>query len=122
MIEITGLSKAFGRVQAVAGLPLSAGDGQITGLIGPNGAGKSTTFRVAFGLIRPDAGRVAVDGHDMVSDRIEAQRRIGALPDVRGLYPRLTAREHIRYFGNLHGLSGPGLETRIDRLVELLEM
>jgi sodium transport system ATP-binding protein len=122
MIEITGLSKAFGRVQAVAGLTLSAGDGQITGLIGPNGAGKSTTFRVAFGLIRPDAGRVAVDGHDMVSDRIEAQRRIGALPDVRGLYPRLTAREHIRYFGNLHGLSGPGLETRIDRLVELLEM
>ncbi len=122
MIEITSLSKAFGKVQAVGGLTLTAGDGQITGLIGPNGAGKSTTFRVAFGLIRPDGGRVAVDGHDVVQDRIQAQRRIGALPDVRGLYPRLTAREHIRYFGNLHGLSGRALETRIDRLVELLEM
>jgi sodium transport system ATP-binding protein len=122
MIEITGLSKAFGKLQAVCGLTLTAGDGQITGLIGPNGAGKSTTFRVAFGLIRPDAGRVVVDGYDVVPDRIEAQRRIGALPDVRGLYPRLTAREHLRYFGNLHGLSGPTLETRIDRLVDLLEM
>ena len=122
MIEISGLSKAFGKVQAVGGLTLTAGDGQITGLIGPNGAGKSTTFRVAFGLIRPDDGRVAVDGRDVVRDRTEAQRRIGALPDVRGLYPRLTAREHIRYFGNLHGLSGPVLERRIDQLVALLEM
>ncbi len=122
MIEITNLSKAFGKVQAVCGLTLTAGDGRITGLIGPNGAGKSTTFRVAFGLIRPDGGRVTVDGHDVVLDRIGAQRRIGALPDVRGLYPRLTAREHIRYFGRLHGLSGPALEARIDQLVDLLEM
>jgi len=122
MIEITGLSKAFGKVQAVGGLTLTARDGQITGLIGPNGAGKSTTFRVVFGLLRPDAGRVLVDDCDIVTERLEAQRRIGALPDVRGLYPRLTAREHIRYFGNLHGLSGPALENRIAELVELLEM
>jgi len=122
MIEITGLSKAFGRVQAVGGLTLAARDGQITGLIGPNGAGKSTTFRVVFGLVRPDGGRVLVDGHDIVTDRVEAQRRIGALPDVRGLYPRLTAREHIRYFGNLHGLEGAALEARIGDLVKLLEM
>ncbi|MEI8395609.1 MAG: ATP-binding cassette domain-containing protein [Rhodospirillaceae bacterium] len=122
MIEISGLSKAFGRVEAVRGLSLTAGDGRITGLIGPNGAGKSTTFRAVFGVLRPDAGRVSVDGLDIVTERIEAQRRIGALPDVRGLYPRLTAREHIRYFGNLHGLSGPALNARIDALVELLEM
>ena len=122
MIEISGLFKAFGRVQAVGGLTLTAGDGQITGLIGPNGAGKSTTFRVVFGLIRPDAGRVLVDGHDIVADRLEAQRRIGALPDVRGLYPRLTAREHVRYFGNLHGLAGAALEARIAVLARLLEM
>jgi sodium transport system ATP-binding protein len=122
MIEISNLSKAFGKVQAVAGLSLTAGDGRITGLIGPNGAGKSSTFRVVFGLIRPDAGFVRVDGHDVATERLEAQRRLGALPDVRGLYPRLTAREHIRYFGNLHGLTGPGLERRIDQLVELLEM
>ncbi|MEI6559955.1 MAG: ATP-binding cassette domain-containing protein [Rhodospirillaceae bacterium] len=122
MIEITGLTKAFGKVQAVRGLALEARDGEITGLIGPNGAGKSTTFRVVFGLMRPDAGRVLVDGHDVVTERLEAQRRIGALPDVRGLYPRLTAREHIRYFGALHGLGGAALEARIDSLIELLEM
>ena len=122
MIEISGLTKAFGKVQAVNGLTLAAGDGRITGLIGPNGAGKSTTFRVVFGLMRPDGGRVTVDGLDIVGDRLEAQRRIGALPDVRGLYPRLTAREHIRYFGRLHGLEGAALEARIDTLVELLEM
>ena len=122
MIEISGLTKAFGKVQAVNGLTLAAGDGRITGLIGPNGAGKSTTFRVVFGLMRPDGGRVTVDGYDVVTDRLEAQRRIGALPDVRGLYPRLTAREHIRYFGHLHGLEGPALEARIDTLIDLLEM
>jgi sodium transport system ATP-binding protein len=137
MIEISGLYKSFGsatswasrafgvqggRVPAVSGLSLIAGNGQITGLIGPNGAGKSTTFRVAFGLIRPCAGSVRIDGYDSVGERIEAQRRLGALPDVRGLYPRLTAREHIRYFGNLHGLDGPGLEARISELVGLLEM
>ena len=122
MIEISGLTKAFGKVQAVNGLTLAAGDGRITGLIGPNGAGKSTTFRVVFGLMRPDDGRVTVDGRDVVAERREVQRRIGALPDVRGLYPRLTAREHLRYFGRLHGLEGAALEARIDTLIELLEM
>ncbi len=122
MIKISGLTKAFGKVQAVNGLTLEARDGRITGLIGPNGAGKSTTFRVVFGLMRPDEGQVTIDGHDVAVDRLEAQRRIGALPDVRGLYARLTAREHIRYFGRLHGLEGAALETRIKTLIDLLEM
>ncbi len=122
MIEISSLTKAFGKVQAVNGLTLEARDGQITGLIGPNGAGKSTTFRVVFGLMRPDGGRVLVDGIDVTAGRLEAQRRIGALPDVRGLYSRLTAREHIRYFGQLHGLEGPALEARVGVLIEMLEM
>ena len=122
MIEISGLAKAFGKVQAVRGLSLVARDSQITGLIGPNGAGKTTTFRAVWGLARPDEGRVTVDGRDTVGERLEAQRRIGALPEVRGLYPRLTAREHIRYFGRLQGLDGPALEARIDTLIGLLEM
>ncbi|MEI6985020.1 MAG: ATP-binding cassette domain-containing protein [Rhodospirillaceae bacterium] len=122
MIEITSLYKTFGKVHAVDGLALTANDGQITGLIGPNGAGKSTTFRIVFGLMKPDRGHVRVDGYDIIAERLEAQRRIGALPDVRGLYQRLTAREHIRYFGNLHGLTGPALEGRIAALVTMLEM
>ncbi|MBI1208247.1 MAG: ATP-binding cassette domain-containing protein [Azospirillum sp.] len=122
MIEITGLSKAFGRVRAVEGLSLHAADGEITGLIGPNGAGKTTTFRVLYGLLRPDAGQAAVDGLDVVGQRLAVQQRLGALPDVRGLYPRLTVREHIRFFGELHGLSGIDLDRRIDQLVQRLDM
>ncbi|WP_439815959.1 ABC transporter ATP-binding protein [Zavarzinia sp. CC-PAN008] len=122
MIEVHDLAKAFGRVQAVDGLSVLARDGEITGLIGPNGAGKTTTFRVIYGLLKPDRGHAQVDGLDTTEQRIEAQRRLGVLPDVRGLYPRLTAREHIRYYGNLHGLSGPALEARIEELVQRLGM
>ena len=116
MIGAHDLTKAFGQVQAVDGLSFEAPDGCVTGLIGPNGAGKTTTFRIIYGLLRPDAGRVVVDGYDVVDRRIPAQERLGALPDVRGLYPRLTAREHLRYYGQLHGLRRDALEGRIEEL------
>ena len=122
MIEIADLHKRFGRVQAVAGLSLTAGDGRVTGLIGPNGAGKTTTFRIVSGLLRPDGGRAAIDGRDVVADRAAAQSRLGTLPDERGLYPRMTARETIRYFGQLHGLAGAALEDRIETLIGVLGM
>lgn len=122
MIEIADLHKRFGPLQAVAGLTLSAGNGRVTGLIGPNGAGKTTTFRIVSGLLRPDRGHVNVDGCDIVTMRQAAQSRLGILPDERGLYPRLTARETVRYYGRLHGLSGPELEQRIDGLIASLGM
>lgn len=122
MIEIADLHKRFGPVKAVAGLSLSAGNGRVTGLIGPNGAGKTTTFRIVSGLLRPDAGHVAVDGCDLVTNRRAAQSRIGVLPDERGLYPRLTAREIVGYFGRLHGLDGPALEARTEVLIASLGM
>ena len=122
MIEIADLHKRFGRVQAVAGLSLTAGDGRITGLIGPNGAGKTTTFRIVSGLLRPDSGSARVDGYDVADQRARAQRRLGTLPDERGLYPRLTARETIRYFGRLQGLAGKALESRIESLIASLGM
>jgi sodium transport system ATP-binding protein len=89
-------------------------------LLGPNGAGKTTTLRMLSGLMRPDAGRILVDDVDVVADPIGAQSRMGLLPDSRGLYPRLTAREHIEYFGELRGLTGQALEVRTAALVELL--
>jgi sodium transport system ATP-binding protein len=122
MIEVTDLHKSFGRVHALQGVTFDAPDGQITGLLGPNGAGKTTTLRVLYTLLRPDRGAACVDGLDVVRERLEVQRRIGALPDSHGLYPRLTARENIRYYGNLHGLEGPQLEGTIYRLSQLLEM
>ena len=77
----------------------TAEDGQITGLLGPNGAGKTTTLRVLYTVLKPDAGTAAVDGFDVHPPAQEVLRRIGALPDAHGLYPRLTARENIRYYG-----------------------
>ncbi|MDX1416063.1 MAG: ATP-binding cassette domain-containing protein [Candidatus Promineifilaceae bacterium] len=122
MIEVTHLSKAFGPVQAVQDVTFTAPDGLITGLLGPNGAGKSTTMRVIAGTLEPDSGRATIDGFDTHSHTVEAQSRIGVLPDKRGLYQRMTARENIRYFGRLHDLKGADLESRIDQLVTLLDM
>ncbi|MBM3492374.1 MAG: ATP-binding cassette domain-containing protein [Alphaproteobacteria bacterium] len=122
MIEAIGLNKAFRGLQALADVSFRAPDAQVTALVGPNGAGKTTTLRILYTVLRPDAGTARVDGFCTVAQRLEVQRRIGVLADARGLYPRLTAREHVRYFGRLHGLGGRELERRIDRLFERLQM
>jgi sodium transport system ATP-binding protein len=122
MIEVRNLHKRFGAVTAVEDVSFSAADGVVTGLLGPNGAGKTTTLRMLYTLIKPDRGTALVDGVDVAARPMDVRRAIGVLPDSRGLYPRLTAREHARYAGELHGLSGAGLEKRVDELVELLDM
>ena len=122
MIEVKNLHKSFGAVVAVDDVSFLAPDGAITGLLGPNGAGKTTTLRMLYTLLKPERGSARVDGHDVGSAPLEAQRRLGALPDARGLYPRLTARENIRYYGRLHGLKGRALEESIERLIKLLDM
>ncbi|HVN34312.1 MAG TPA: ATP-binding cassette domain-containing protein [Casimicrobiaceae bacterium] len=123
MIEIDNVAKAFGRdrgVQAVDGVSFAAADGEITGLLGPNGAGKTTLLRMLATLMIPDSGTARVDGNDVVRERYAVRRKIGVLSDARGLYPRLTARENIRYFGALQGLSEPILAARIDELIDAL--
>ena len=122
MIEVRNLSKSFGDVHAVRNVSFSAPDGLITGLLGPNGAGKSTTMRMITSILEPDSGAAFVDGHNALADPVAAQTRLGVLPDARGLYPRLTARENVRYFGRLRGLHGPELEAEIERLIDLLDM
>jgi sodium transport system ATP-binding protein len=123
MIEVGALSKSFGKhgeIHAVADVSFTAPDGAITGLLGPNGAGKTTLLRTLATLVVPDAGRADVDGLDVVRDRYAVRRRIGVLSDARGLYLRLTARENIRYFGALHGLSADRLESRVELLIRKL--
>jgi sodium transport system ATP-binding protein len=122
MIEVTNLHKRFGAVTAVEDVSFSAADGVVTGLLGPNGAGKTTTLRMLYTLIKPDRGTARVDGLDAAERPMDVRRVIGVLPDARGLYPRLTAREHARYAGELHGLSGASLDKRVDELIELLDM
>jgi sodium transport system ATP-binding protein len=123
LIVVENLAKAFGRrgeVRAVDSVAFTADDGRITGLLGPNGAGKTTLLRMLATLMIPDSGRASVDTHDVVRDRYAVRRSIGVLSDARGLYPRLTARENIRYYGALQGLAGGSLDARVDELVRAL--
>ena len=123
MIRVDAVTKSFGRqgeVRAVRDVSFSAHDGQITGLLGPNGAGKTTLLRMLATLIVPNAGSASIAGLDVVRDRYAVREAIGVLSDARGLYPRLTARENIRYYGTLHGLSGVELESRAARLIHTL--
>jgi len=122
MIEVRDLYKAFGEVRAVDGVSFVAHDGEITGLLGPNGAGKTTTLRMLYTLMRPDRGAVRVDGIDAAADAAAVRRRLGVLPDARGLYKRMSARENIDYFARLHDLDEATRRSRIDALVHALDM
>jgi sodium transport system ATP-binding protein len=126
MIEVQDLHKSFTAkktvVKAVDGVGFEARDGEITGLLGPNGAGKTTTLRMLYTLMKPDSGKVLVDGIDVASDPETVRRALGVLPDARGVYKRLTARENIAYFGELHGLDAATIAARTARLAQALNM
>jgi sodium transport system ATP-binding protein len=126
MIEVENLSKSFatkaGPVHAVRNVSFQARDGEITGLLGPNGAGKTTTLRMLYTLMTPDQGAVRVDGVDVLKDATAVRRMLGVLPDARGVYKRLTARENITYFGELHGLDPATIAQRITQLAQMLGM
>jgi sodium transport system ATP-binding protein len=122
VIEVEGLAKHFGTVRAVEDVAFAAPDGRITGLLGPNGAGKSTTLRMLYGVLKPDRGRALVDGIDVALEPTRALQRLGVLPHNAGIYPHLTARENVRYFGELQGMRGTALTQRVDELVAALDM
>jgi sodium transport system ATP-binding protein len=122
MIQATNLRKSFGAVHAVDGVSFHAPDGVVTGLLGPNGAGKTTSLRMVYGLMKPDSGTISIDGHDVTGDPVAAQKRLGVLSDMSGLYPRLTSREHIRYFGELQGVPAAALEKQMNHLIEILDL
>jgi len=122
MIVSEHLQKSFGAVKAVRDVSFVAADGQITGLLGPNGAGKTTTLRMLYSLLPPDAGCIRIDGIDPQRDALKVKTSLGVVPDARGLYARLTARENIAYFGKLHGITGKTLQQRIDALCEQLDL
>lgn len=122
MIEASQLQKAFGKVRALKGVSFQAHDGRITGLLGPNGAGKSTTLRILYTVLTPDAGSARIDGHDVSREAMAARQRIGVLPHSPGLYPNLTARENILYYGDLLGMVRADCLRRIEELTGLLDL
>jgi sodium transport system ATP-binding protein len=122
MIVVENLMKRFATVQALQGVSFSARDGRITGLLGANGAGKSTTLRIVSTVIGADSGRVLIDGSDCALNSVSARKQLGVLPHASGLYPQLTARENIGYFGEIHGLDRTTIDERIRMWVDRLEM
>ncbi len=126
MIDVIDLHKSFtaktGTVHAVQGVSFTAHDGEITGLLGPNGAGKTTTLRMLYTLMNPESGSITVDGFSTVSQSFEVRTRLGVLPDARGVYKRLTARENIAYFGRLHNMSEQAIASGTERLAKALGM
>jgi len=122
VIEVQRLEKHFGPVAAVREVSLRAADGRITGLLGPNGAGKSTTLRMLYTVLAPDRGDALIDGCSVMREPLAARARLGVLPHGAGIYPNLTARENILYFGALQGLNRAARRERAAELVQLLEM
>src|SRR5215471_10969364 len=119
-LAIENFRRAYDGLIAVDGLSFSFGAGEIVGLIGPNGAGKTTTLRSIAGILRPSAGCIRIDGHDIVSDPLEAKRRLAFMPDEPHLFEYLTVEEHLRLVGRLYTVEDFDRRARV--LIDELEL
>jgi ABC-2 type transport system ATP-binding protein len=115
---VEGLTKRFGDIRAVDGIAFEVKKGELYGLLGPNGAGKTTTMSMLSGLLAPDEGRILFDGFDLATEPIKIKGRLGFVPQEPALYETLSARENLRFWGGLYGLSGAGLERAVDRVLD----
>ncbi len=122
VIEARNLTKRFQKLVAVDDVSFTCSDGEIFGLLGPNGAGKTTLLRLLATVLVPSAGTALVDGLDVRRKSTQVRARVGLLVENAGLYARFTPREHLRYYGLLHGMNGSDLERRINAVLEMLEM
>jgi ABC-2 type transport system ATP-binding protein len=121
-IGVQGLRKSFGRKEAVAGIDLAIAGGSFAGLVGPNGAGKTTSLSMMTGLLRPDVGRVVIDGVDVWADPPAAKAIIGVVPAEARLFERLTGRELLEYAGRLRGIDAAACRSRAGELLEVLDL
>jgi ABC-2 type transport system ATP-binding protein len=122
MIAVSDLVKRYGSFVAVDGVSLDVKPGEIHGFLGPNGAGKTTTIRMIAGLLKPTAGRVLVNGHDLAKDPEAAKASLGFIPDRPFVYEKLTAGEFLRFHGGLYGIDGDGIGERIKEMLGVFEL
>jgi len=124
VIELTHVSKSYnrGRVKAVDDLTLSVKPGEIFGFLGPNGAGKTTTIKMIVGLLRPDAGRIVVEGFDVAKDALKAKQVTTYIPDYPAIYERLTGLEYLNFIGDVYGVPKQARLDRIARWLEIFEL
>ena len=122
MIKINSLNKSFGRIKALDDLNLEIETGELLGIIGPNGAGKTTAIRIICCILQPNSGDVTVNGYSIYNDQLKIKSMIGYLPEEPNLYERFTARNLLRYFGELYGVPNNEINGRIDELLEMVGM
>jgi ABC-2 type transport system ATP-binding protein len=121
-IILEDVHKAYGPVKAVDGIDLHIREGVFYGFLGPNGAGKSTTIKLMVGILRPDSGRIVINGHDARTDIVRIKASVGFLPEQLNLYERLTGREYIDFIGHMHGLSTDEVKKRSNDLIALVDV
>ncbi|MEW6386217.1 MAG: ABC transporter ATP-binding protein [Thermodesulfobacteriota bacterium] len=122
IIKVSGLTKAYGPLQALQEVHFTVGPGDILAYLGPNGAGKTTTIRILSGLLDRDAGEVEICGRDVAVEPVAVKRLIGVVPDASNLYPELSCRRNLEYLGELYGLSRPRRQARAGELLDLFEL
>jgi ABC-2 type transport system ATP-binding protein len=122
MIALHGLTKKYGQFTAVDSIDLDVMSGEIHGFLGPNGAGKTTSIRMIAGLLKPTAGRIVVNGHDLAAEPEAAKASLGFIPDRPYIYEKLTAGEFLRFHGGLYGIDGSGIDQRIREMLDLFEL
>jgi ABC-2 type transport system ATP-binding protein len=120
VLQAEGLRKSFGEIEAVKGVSFHIAEGETYGLLGPNGAGKTTTISMVTGLLERDAGSVVVDGREITTTSTAAKVAIGYVPQDIAVYPDLTGRENLTFFGHLYGMKGKGLSSRVDEVLEII--
>src|SRR5882672_9061313 len=122
MLEARELTKSYASVPAVTSVTFSLSPGQVLGCLGPNGSGKSTTVRMLTGLLEPTRGRVLFNGQDIQKDLVGFRKCLGYVPEEPNLYPYLSGREYLELVGTLRGMSRPGMERKIDTLLDLFSL
>jgi ABC-2 type transport system ATP-binding protein len=126
-IQVHDLVKVFeasggSTIRAVDGVSLEVGEGELFSLLGPNGAGKTTMISMLSGLLQPTAGTIVVNGVSLTDHSLRARRFIGVVPQEIALYPRLSARQNLEFFGRMYGLTGAPLRARVEELLEFVEL
>jgi len=119
LIKVKSLVKKYGSLRAVDGISFEVGKGELFGLLGPNGAGKTTTISTLATLLPPDGGMASIGGHDVATNAAMVRRLLGVVPQEIALYTDLNARDNLRFWGELYGLSGKSLDSRVGELLEL---
>ncbi len=121
-IEVNNLKKSFGNLQAVQGVDFVVHQGEILSLLGPNGAGKSTTISMLSGLLTPDAGDACIMGYSITQQPKAAKAKLGVVPQEIALYPDLSARENLLFWGKMYDLRGSALKQRVDEVLEVIDL